>query len=136
MTVMTLSASGGPQDAYSLSQTASLQGSDILDVFQLLFRPSPNPAHDALFASSDSPEKSAKLLLSGTQSKVNVNKPCLTRMALSLEPFWTIFAFGNRGGFRAFQDQFLGDFAHLFNDFVQGPLVGNGLFHFFGFSGR
>ena len=41
----------------SLSQTASLQGSDILDVFQLLFRPSPNPAHDALFSSAIPSEK-------------------------------------------------------------------------------
>ena len=41
----------------SLSQTATLQGSDILNVFQLLFRPSPNPAHDALFGSADPREK-------------------------------------------------------------------------------
>lgn len=41
----------------SLSQTASLQGSDILHVFQLLFLPSPNPAHKALFGSTDPPGK-------------------------------------------------------------------------------
>jgi len=42
-----------------------------------------------------------------------------------------VSASGNRGGFRAFQDQFLGDLAHLVYDFVQCPVVGDSLLHFF-----
>ncbi len=34
----------------SITQTAQLQGSDILNVFEQLFHSSPNPAKDALFA--------------------------------------------------------------------------------------
>jgi transposase len=41
----------------SLSQTAILQGSDILNVFLQLFRSSPNHAHDAIFGSTDPPGK-------------------------------------------------------------------------------
>jgi len=46
-----------------------------------------------------------------------------------------VSAFGNLGGFRGLQDQFLGDLAHLIDDFIQCPVVGNGLLHFFGFAG-
>jgi transposase len=53
----TRSSTGSQNIAFfaSLSQTASLQGSNILDVFQFLFRPSPLPAQDALFSSTDPP---------------------------------------------------------------------------------
>jgi len=46
-----------------------------------------------------------------------------------------VSASGNRGGFRGFQDQFLGDLAHLVDDFVQCPVVGNRLLHFFRLTG-
>ena len=57
-------------------------------------------------------------------------------MALSQGGFGTASSSGNRGGFRGFQDQFLGDLAHLVADLIQRPLVGNRPLHFFGFFGR
>ena len=38
-----------------------------------------------------------------------------------------VSAFGNPGSFGGLQDQFLGDLAHLLDDFIQCPVVGNGL---------
>lgn len=57
-------------------------------------------------------------------------------MALTSGDFGTISVVRIRGRFRGFQDQFLSDLAPLVDDLIQGPLVGNGLLHFFGFAGR
>ena len=43
------------------------------------------------------------------------------RVEWRLRRFW--------GGFRGSQDQFLGDLAHLVDDLIQRPLVGNGPLH-------
>jgi hypothetical protein len=47
-----------------------------------------------------------------------------------------IFVLQPRGFFRSFQDQFLGDLAQFSDDFLKGTVVRDGLFHFFGLSGR
>ena len=47
-----------------------------------------------------------------------------------------VSAFGNLGSFGGLQDQFLGDLAHLLDDFIQCPVVGNGPLTFFGLCWR
>ena len=44
-----------------------------------------------------------------------------------------IFDFESLGGLGGFQDKFLSDLTHLIDDFVQGPVVGNGKLHFMSF---
>ncbi len=41
----------------SITQTASLQGADLLNVFEQLFRESPIHAQDAIFGAADPPGK-------------------------------------------------------------------------------
>ena len=47
-----------------------------------------------------------------------------------------IFEFESLGGFWGFQDEFLSNLTHLIDDFVHGPVVGNGKLHFMSFLVR